>query len=108
MKLIKTALLIGTAAGAVSAAKAFGAFEMLPKVNVDTMLDYAGLMRRPSGMSRVLGGVGMLGLGAAIGAGAAVMLSPSLRSSVIKKLEKVGEDAGLTGREKAPESSRSS
>jgi hypothetical protein len=71
MKLLKTALALGSIFGAREAAKA------LQHVDVDQVLATIGLERKPRAYERTLPVVGLITLGAAIGAGAALLLAPS-------------------------------
>jgi hypothetical protein len=45
-----------------------------------------GFVRRPGAIARFLGPVGLLGVGVAIGAGAALALSPELRAKLASSL----------------------
>jgi hypothetical protein len=46
-----------------------------------------GFMRRPGVIARFLGPVGLLGVGVALGAGAALAFSPELRAKVASRLK---------------------
>lgn len=55
-----------------------------------------GFVRRPGAIARFLGPVGLLGVGVALGAGAALALSPELRTklaSSLKALDKKNQPA---------------
>lgn len=88
MNILRTAFMIGSA---VSAAKALGAFE---QSNLDKVMDYAGLVRKPRGFARVLTPLGFVGIGAVIGAGTAVLVSPQLRGQVTQKLNQLRSEEG--------------
>lgn len=52
-----------------------------------------GFIRRPGVLARFLGPVGLVGVGVALGAGAALALSPELRSKVSSKLKALNSDS---------------
>jgi hypothetical protein len=51
-----------------------------------------GFIRRPGVLARFLGPVGLVGVGVALGAGAAMALSPELRSKVSAKLKAMSSE----------------
>lgn len=97
MKLIKTAMFIGSAMSAIAAAKKLSGFD-----DVDSLLQAIGLSRRPSTLRRVAAPAAWIGLGAAVGAGTAVMLDPAIRENVIGRLGRVGKSVGRIGEGVAP------
>lgn len=67
----KSALALGTTVAASSAANA------IRHLTADDVLGLAGLARRHSSVERSLSAIGLVAVGAAIGAGVALILAPS-------------------------------
>ena len=85
MNLLKAALALGSVTLAREAAVA------LRHVDLENVLEAVGLERKPRILERALPAVGLVTLGAASGAGAALLLAPSsgkeLRSRISGKVE---------------------
>ena len=71
MNLSKALWTLGSVIGAQQAAKA------VRSVELNDLLGYIGLERRPSALARALPALGLVAVSAAIGAGAALLLAPS-------------------------------
>ena len=71
MNLSKALWTLGSVIGAQQAAKA------VRSVELNDLLGYIGLERRPSAWARTLPALGLVAVSAAIGAGAALLLAPS-------------------------------
>lgn len=71
MNLLKTALTLGSIIGAREAVKG------LQHVDFNQVLGAVGLERKPAAIERTLPAVAFVALGAAIGAGTALLLAPS-------------------------------
>ena len=88
MKIINSLIAIGTAAAAGALARTIGGLRF------EDVLGTIGLERR---RSHALGGIGLFGVGAAIGAGAALLLTPKngkeMREVVRQEVERLGEAA---------------
>ncbi|HEY2409515.1 MAG TPA: YtxH domain-containing protein [Polyangiaceae bacterium] len=85
MKLSKVMWTIGSAIGAQQAIKAIQRLEM------DDVLGLIGVERRRSALSQVLPAIGLVAVGAAVGAGAALLFAPSggkeLRTRLSERLD---------------------
>ena len=85
MNLLKAALALGSVTLAREAAVA------LQHADLRNVLEAVGLERKPRGLERALPVVGLVTLGAALGAGAALLLAPSsgreLRARISGKVE---------------------
>ena len=71
MNFTKTALAMGSAIGARKLIEAAESLEL------EDILDFIGLERRPGSVSRILPAIGLVTVSAAVGAGAALLLAPS-------------------------------
>lgn len=91
MRLAKLALALGTTIGARQAVRTLQGY------GVSDLLGSVGLERRRTTMDRLLPALGWIGLGTAIGAGAALLLAPSsgreLRARVTEQLDSAKERA---------------
>lgn len=71
MNLLKTALALGSVLGAREAVKG------LQHVDLDQVLGTVGLERKSASHGQAMPGIGLIAIGAALGAGAALLLAPS-------------------------------
>ncbi|HLV65754.1 MAG TPA: YtxH domain-containing protein [Polyangiaceae bacterium] len=84
--LLRSALAVGTIVGVRRALNAFR------EVDMDDALGYVGLARRESTMARALPALGMAVVGAAVGAGAALLFAPQSGGELRTRLsEGVGQ-----------------
>ena len=77
MNLTRLALALGSAADSISSVQQMG---------VDDLLGLVGLARRHSAFGRVMPVVGLIGFGAVLGAGTALLLTPSSGKEMRAKL----------------------
>ncbi len=89
MNISKTLWTIGSLIGAQQAVKVARRFE------IDDLLGVVGLQRRRSVAQMILPAIGLVSLGAAVGAGAALLIAPSsgtdLRQRLSERLDKLTE-----------------
>ncbi len=89
MNISKTLWTIGSLIGAQQAVKVARGFE------IDDLLGVIGLQRRRSVAQVILPAIGLVSLGAAVGAGAALLIAPSsgtdLRQRLSERLDKLTE-----------------
>jgi hypothetical protein len=90
--LIKSAIALGTVVGARRAA------ETIKGLELEDMLGLVGLARKHSPYERALPTLGLLALGAAVGAGAALIFAPSSGTELRQKLSgRLGDAKGKLG-----------
>jgi hypothetical protein len=80
MNFSKALWTIGSLIGAQQAVKVVRGFE------ADDLLGLFGLQRRRSGLQLILPAIGLVSLGAAVGAGAALLIAPSSGADLRQKL----------------------
>jgi hypothetical protein len=80
MNVSKALWAIGSLVGAQQAVKVARRFE------IDDLLGYVGLQRRRSASHLILPAIGLVSLGAAIGAGAALLIAPTSGTDLRKRL----------------------
>ena len=89
MNISKTLWAIGSLIGAQQAVKVARKFE------IDDLLGVVGLQRRRSVAQLILPAIGLVSLGAAVGAGAALLIAPSsgadLRQRLTERMDKLTE-----------------
>lgn len=89
MNFTKALWTIGTLIGAQQAVKLARSFE------ADDLLGLVGLQRRRSVLQTLLPAIGLVSLGAAVGAGAALLIAPSsgadLRQRLTERVDKLTE-----------------
>src|ERR1039457_4045871 len=89
MNISKTLLAIGSVIGVEQAVKVARKFE------IDDLLGVVGLQRRRSVAQMILPAIGLVSLGAAVGAGAALLIAPSsgadLRQRLTERMDKLTE-----------------
>ncbi len=87
MKFSKALWAIGSLIGAQQAVKVARRFE------IDDLLGFIGLQRRPSAAQLILPAIGLASLGAVVGAGAALLMAPStgadLRQRFSERVDKL-------------------
>jgi hypothetical protein len=85
MNMTKSALALGSTIAASSAANA------LRHLSADDVLGIVGLTRRHSSLERTLSAIGLIAVGAAVGAGVALLAAPSsgkqLRSRLSERVD---------------------
>jgi len=87
MNFTKTALATGSAIGARKL------IEAAENLELDDILRFIGLVRRPGSLSRILPAIGLVTVSAAVGAGAALLLAPSSGTKLRARLTDGMDDA---------------
>ena len=87
MNFTKTALAMGSAIGVRKL------IESAEGVNLDDLLNFIGLERRPGSASRLVPAIGLVIVSAAVGAGTALLLAPSSGTKLRARLSDGIDDA---------------